>query len=141
MMGCSNPHPHSQVWSLSEIPSLLSKELSALSKYAEAPGIPSNMLQNPDNRPCLLCEYASYEATQADGERVVAINDSFVAVVPWWAVWPYEVLCRSFGTLTSFSFLIGNSATIQETHPFYLSPKCRRKRKPCSDTSRDRCPI
>jgi len=41
-------------------------------------------------RPCLLCEYAHVEI--ALSERVVTKNDHWVAVVPWWATWPFEIL-------------------------------------------------
>ena len=39
---------------------------------------------------CLLCDYIAAE--RASGERVVASNDNFTAVVPFWAVWPFEVM-------------------------------------------------
>ncbi|GMK59577.1 hypothetical protein CspeluHIS016_0801830 [Cutaneotrichosporon spelunceum] len=75
MMGASAPHPHGQVWSVSYVPDELSTELSNLKAY------PSG---------CLLCDYAKAEVAQA--ERVVAQTDGWVAVVPYWALWPFETL-------------------------------------------------
>ncbi|KAF8311298.1 putative GAL7-UDP-glucose--hexose-1-phosphate uridylyltransferase [Clavulina sp. PMI_390] len=97
MMGCSNPHPHGQVWSLGEIPSIPATELRHLREYAATTaGRPSSAPLTADGKPCLLCEYAHYEANlpeeeQANG-RVVAKNEHWIALVPWWAVWPFETL-------------------------------------------------
>ncbi|OBZ75280.1 Galactose-1-phosphate uridylyltransferase [Grifola frondosa] len=92
MMGCSNPHPHGQVWSLSEIPSIPAKELANLKRYSLT-DVSSSAPRGPHNRPCMLCEYAHFEAgvPYADG-RTVSQNEHWIAVVPWWAVWPFEVL-------------------------------------------------
>jgi len=92
MMGCSNPHPHSQIWSLSEIPTLAAKELSSLARYSQTNASESGAPRRHNGLPCLLCEYAYHETTHANGERVVATNETWVALVPWWAVWPYEIL-------------------------------------------------
>lgn len=81
MMGCSNPHPHSQVWSTSLVPTEAAKELQRQEAYLR------------ENGRCLLCELL--EAEQAAGERVVAANAYFTAVVPFWAVWPFEILVLS----------------------------------------------
>lgn len=103
-MGCSNPHPHCQVWSMSTIPSLPAKELENLKKYTHieqptASGAPTG----PGNRPCLLCEYAHFEINaDHDTGRMVTRNHHWVAVVPWWAVWPFEVLCKYVSSV-SFS--------------------------------------
>jgi UDPglucose--hexose-1-phosphate uridylyltransferase len=78
MMGASSPHPHGQVWASRSLPDLPGKEQTALQAFARERG------------ECLLCSYAKLEA--ARGERLVAANPSFVAVVPFWAVWPYETL-------------------------------------------------
>ncbi len=89
LMGCSNPHPHSQIWASSSIPNEPAKELTAQSAYLEKHGT------------CLLCGYL--DAEQQHGERLVASNENFVAVVPFWAVWPFEVLLgstRHFSSLT-----------------------------------------
>jgi UDPglucose--hexose-1-phosphate uridylyltransferase len=78
MMGCSNPHPHSQVWSTGHIPTEPAKELACQEQYYQEHGA------------CLLCDYLSAE--RQAGERIVAANDHFTALVPFWAVWPFEVM-------------------------------------------------
>ena len=91
-MGCSNPHPHGQAWSLSEVPSLPATELGSLQKYA-ANTPPSNAPHGPLGRSCLLCDYVTFEVSVAQNEgRVVVQNDHWVALVPWWAIWPFEVM-------------------------------------------------
>jgi len=80
-MGCSNPHPHCQIWSGATLPNEHVKELSAQRQYSERHGS------------CLLCDYLRIEL--ASGERVVLGNESFVAMVPFWAVWPFEILLVS----------------------------------------------
>ena len=81
IMGCSNPHPHSQIWASSNIPNEPAKELAAQSVYMEK------------HASCLLCDYI--KAEQKSGERLVAANEHFMALVPFWAVWPFEVLLVS----------------------------------------------
>lgn len=78
VMGCSNPHPHGQIWAGDFIPNEIAIEERNQSDYFTRHGRP------------LLLDYAESEA--ASGERVVAINDGWIAVVPFWAVWPYEIL-------------------------------------------------
>ncbi|HDQ13281.1 MAG TPA: galactose-1-phosphate uridylyltransferase [Sediminispirochaeta sp.] len=78
MMGCSNPHPHGQIWSTETVPELPSKEKEMQGDYLSKKGS------------CLLCDYLKEEESR--GERVVISNDSFTALVPFWAVWPFEVL-------------------------------------------------
>ena len=77
-MGCSNPHPHSQIWASSSIPNEPAKELTALTNYRHAHGS------------CLLCDYLATE--QKNATRVVCSNEHFSALVPFWAVWPFEIL-------------------------------------------------
>ncbi len=77
MMGASNPHPHGQIWAEERVPVEPAKELSAQLAHAESGG-------------CLLCDYLAVELV--DGARVVLDNEHFVAVVPFWAVWPFETL-------------------------------------------------
>ncbi len=81
LMGCSTPHPHSQIWASSVVPNEPAKELSSQEAYLR------------DNGSCLLCDYLTAEVM--DGTRTVAQNEQFVAVVPFWAVWPFEVLLVS----------------------------------------------
>jgi UDPglucose--hexose-1-phosphate uridylyltransferase len=78
MMGASNPHPHSQIWATEHVPHGAAVEQSSLSRYRAAHGS------------CLLCDYAALERRL--GERVVCANDGFVAIVPFWAAWPFETL-------------------------------------------------
>ena len=78
MMGASNPHPHGQIWASRSVPNEIVAELGGQSEYFGK------------NDSVLLCEYQEMEESLA--ERVVARNASFVAVVPFWAVWPFEVM-------------------------------------------------
>jgi UDPglucose--hexose-1-phosphate uridylyltransferase len=81
MMGCSNPHPHSQIWATSFIPNEPEKEHRNLSAYRERRGR------------CMICDAIQAEKEQA--ERIVAENAQFLAVVPYWAIWPFEMLVAS----------------------------------------------
>jgi UDPglucose--hexose-1-phosphate uridylyltransferase len=78
MMGASNPHPHGQIWASRSLPNEVVAELSGQREYFQ------------NNGKVLLCEYGEME--ESLGERVVARNASFLAVVPFWAVWPFEVI-------------------------------------------------
>lgn len=78
IMGCSNPHPHGQIWAGDFIPNEAAKEDAAQKRWTESDG------------GVLLLDYARTEAEC--GDRVVVQNKSWTAVVPWWAVWPYEIL-------------------------------------------------
>lgn len=78
VMGCSNPHPHGQIWALDALPSEPSKEAIHQREYQEATGR------------VLLEDYAALESDR--GERIVAASDNWLAVVPFWAVWPFEML-------------------------------------------------
>ena len=77
-MGCSNPHPHCQVWTTSTMPEEPGKELAQMAKYSQ------------ENGRHLLEDYAKLEMEKQ--ERVVWQNAGFLVVCPWWAVWPFEVL-------------------------------------------------
>lgn len=81
-MGCSNPHPHGQVWTTSGLPEEPALELTQLQKYRREQG-GKNMLE----------DYAELEAGKK--ERVVFENGTFLALCPWWAVWPFEVMIVS----------------------------------------------
>ena len=78
MMGASNSHPHCQIWANANLPNEPAKELAALSEYYAA------------RQSCLLCDYLSLEIRNE--ERLVYQNENFVALVPFWAVWPFETL-------------------------------------------------
>jgi UDPglucose--hexose-1-phosphate uridylyltransferase len=77
MMGASNPHPHGQIWANERVPNEPAKELAQQRAHAESGG-------------CLLCDYLDVELD--DGERIVTGNEHFTALVPFWAVWPFETL-------------------------------------------------
>jgi UDPglucose--hexose-1-phosphate uridylyltransferase len=81
IMGCSNPHPHGQIWANQTIPNEPRKEQEAQKEYFEK------------NHACLLCDYLELETQK--GIRMVVENAHFVAFVPFWAVWPFEVLLLS----------------------------------------------
>jgi UDPglucose--hexose-1-phosphate uridylyltransferase len=80
MMGCSNPHPHGQIWSSEFVPEEPATVLANFAKYYAAKG--THMLE----------DYAKIELEDPDKVRVVCENDTFLAVVPFWAVWPFETL-------------------------------------------------
>jgi len=93
MMGCSNPHPHCQVWSQSVVPSIPATELAHMKEYADSEHPSSEAPRSESGRPNLLLEYIHFELKVEGKEgRVVVRNEDWVAVVPWWAVWPFEVL-------------------------------------------------
>jgi len=81
MMGASNPHPHCQIWATASIPGEPVKELAAQRSYLQS------------RSQCLLCNYTAIEKRQR--VRIVCENDGFVAFVPFWAVWPFEILVCS----------------------------------------------
>jgi UDPglucose--hexose-1-phosphate uridylyltransferase len=78
MMGASNPHPHGQIWATEHIPNDPATELAAQRHYLA------------EHQTQLLGTYLQMELTQ--GERVVAQNETWAALVPFWAVWPFELL-------------------------------------------------
>jgi UDPglucose--hexose-1-phosphate uridylyltransferase len=91
MMGASNPHPHCQIWSSHAVPNEVAKEQASQLAWGDERGT------------CLLCEYAKLE--QAAGDRIVEENDSFLTVVPFWAVWPFETMVISKRHLTAIDGL------------------------------------
>jgi len=78
IMGCSNPHPHGQVWGQDSLPNEPAREDRQQSAYFEEHG------------QSLLVDYANLETIQQ--ERIVVENEHWLAVVPYWAVWPFETL-------------------------------------------------
>ncbi|RTL89191.1 MAG: UDP-glucose--hexose-1-phosphate uridylyltransferase [Hyphomicrobiales bacterium] len=78
MMGASNPHPHCQIWATHSEPDELVKESARQRGYLAA------------RANCLLCDYLALELEQE--ERIVCANDAFVALVPFWATWPFETM-------------------------------------------------
>ena len=81
MMGCSNPHPHCQIWSQKYLPVEIEKE----QKHQE------NYFKNHNRT--LLADYLEAEISKC--ERVICSNNSFIALVPFWAVWPFEAMIIS----------------------------------------------
>jgi UDPglucose--hexose-1-phosphate uridylyltransferase len=81
IMGCSNPHPHGQIWSLNDVPVEVAKETIQQKKYFEQHG------------KSLLSDYLQLEIEQQ--ERIVCENEHFAALVPFWATWPYETIVIS----------------------------------------------
>jgi len=78
VMGCSNPHPHGQIWAQQQLPTLVMKKQQAQRAYLNLHN--SNLLQ----------DYVVREV--ANEERIVVINDDWLVVVPYWAAWPFETL-------------------------------------------------
>ena len=92
VMGCSNPHPHGQIWAQETIPDEPAKELIQFKNHYEKTGN------------TLLADYLKLELEKK--ERVVVVNDHFAVVVPFWAFWPFETLViskRPFARLTDMS--------------------------------------
>ncbi len=78
IMGCSNPHPHGQIWASHGLPNEAAKEDQQQRLYLRTAGSP------------LLLDYANLEVGR--GERVVIEEPDWLAIVPYWAVWPFETL-------------------------------------------------
>ncbi|MDE3106092.1 MAG: UDP-glucose--hexose-1-phosphate uridylyltransferase [Acidobacteriota bacterium] len=78
MMGASNPHPHGQIWASRSLPNEILAERAGQRAYLQQHGC------------CLLCAYRELELKLA--ERIVLQNEHFVVLVPYWAVWPFEVM-------------------------------------------------
>lgn len=92
IMGCSNPHPHGQIWAQESIPDEPAKELKEFRKHYAKEGS------------TLLSDYLNIELKRK--ERIVLENDHFVVVVPFWAFWPFETLVisrRPFAKMTDMT--------------------------------------
>jgi UDPglucose--hexose-1-phosphate uridylyltransferase len=89
MMGASNPHPHCQIWATEHVPDEPAAESVALAEY------------HREHKSCLLCDYGRVEHDAKT--RVVCENEEFLAVVPWWAIWPFEVLVVAKSHLRSLA--------------------------------------
>ena len=81
-MGCSNPHPHGQVWTTTGMPEEPGVELNHLQKY-----------RRENNGRHMLEEYAVIEAERK--ERIVFENKTFLCLCPWWGIWPFEIMIIS----------------------------------------------
>jgi UDPglucose--hexose-1-phosphate uridylyltransferase len=81
MMGCSNPHPHGQIWATERLPREVTKEYAPQKAYFEAHG--ETLLS------------AVLREEQARGERIIYQNPHWTVLAPFWAVWPFEVMLVS----------------------------------------------
>ena len=81
VMGCSNPHPHGQIWAQSSLPTEVEKTQNNLKTYFDK------------HNTNLLLDYLQQELKAK--ERIVIENEYFVALVPFWAIWPYETMIIS----------------------------------------------
>jgi UDPglucose--hexose-1-phosphate uridylyltransferase len=92
IMGCSNPHPHGQIWAQESLPTEVEKTQENLKAYYEK------------NGRTLLHDYLNEELKSK--ERIVIENEHFVVLVPFWAIWPFETMIiskRVLGKITDFS--------------------------------------
>lgn len=92
VMGCSNPHPHGQIWAQSSLPTQVDKTQKSLYNY---------YLKHKSS---LLKDYLDYELKTQ--ERIVFENNHFAFVVPFWAIWPYETMLiskRHFGNIIAMT--------------------------------------
>lgn len=92
VMGCSNPHPHGQIWAQSSLPTQVEKTQKNLKLY---------FAKNDTN---LLQDYLKEELKKE--ERIVIENEHFAALVPFWAIWPYETMIiskRHISKITDFT--------------------------------------
>ncbi len=78
VMGCSNPHPHGQIWCSDALPSLVAREDKAQKLYFV------------EKSSVLLQDYVEQELAKA--ERIVEANEHWALIVPYWATWPFEML-------------------------------------------------
>jgi len=91
-MGCSNPHPHGQIWANSSIPVIAGSESRQQQDYMHA------------KNSCLLCNYLALELQE--NQRILFANGSYVALIPFWAVWPFETMIlprRHASSITSLT--------------------------------------
>ena len=78
VMGCSNPHPHCQIWASSFLPNEAMVKDRNMREYMEK------------HKTNLLMDYAKQEDEKK--ERLVVVNNDWLGLVPYWAVWPYETI-------------------------------------------------
>lgn len=78
IMGCSNPHPHGQIWANATIPDISAREQDRQKQYLDS------------NHSCLLCDYLHRE--RKENRRLLFENEYFVVLVPFWATWPFETM-------------------------------------------------
>jgi UDPglucose--hexose-1-phosphate uridylyltransferase len=93
MMGCSNPHPHCQVWATGYVPQIPARKTATQRRYLQA--------HSHD----LLGDYLEAELSQ--GKRLVWGNDHWMVVVPFWAVWPFETMLLPTRRVPDLPSLLG----------------------------------
>ena len=101
VMGCSNPHPHGQIWAQSSLPTQVEKTQNNLKAYFD------------EQQRTLLFDYIQEELQKR--ERIVIENDHFVALVPFWASWPFETMIVSKRAVTKIT-----DFTLEEVSHFAL---------------------
>ena len=92
IMGCSNPHPHGQIWCSDYYPTMVQTEIEAQIEFKEK------------NDKYMLIDYVQQELVKK--ERIIYQNDCFVVLTPYWSCWPYELMIlpkTQIQTLTQFS--------------------------------------
>lgn len=94
IMGCSNPHPHCQIWATTSLPNEPFKEDKNQKLYFE------------DTKSVMLCDYVDLELKE--GDRVIAENDDWVVLVPFWAIWPFETILAPKNHILRLSDLNSN---------------------------------
>jgi UDPglucose--hexose-1-phosphate uridylyltransferase len=97
MMGCSNPHPHAQIWATEHIPDEPARELRRQKEWWD------------DRQTLLLADYRHAEIE--DGSRLVLENRHFLVLVPYWATWPYETLLLPRRDFSAFGDMSGDEVT------------------------------
>ncbi|MEJ2003771.1 MAG: UDP-glucose--hexose-1-phosphate uridylyltransferase [Cyclobacteriaceae bacterium] len=97
LLGCSNPHPHGQIWAEGVIPVEIEKRRFHQQAYYEARGS------------SLLGDYLLQERER--DERVITSNSHFTALVPFWAVWPYEVMIIAHRHFSAIADMTGEEET------------------------------
>ncbi len=91
IMGCSNPHPHSQIWASDRIPSEIERESQTQRVYFEKNGKP------------LLMDYLQAELKEK--KRIVLENEDWVVLVPYWALWPFETILLPKAHISRFDLI------------------------------------
>ncbi len=94
LMGCSNPHPHGQIWAQHSIPIEPAKEILQMQRHLQ------------EHQLCLLCDYLSIEIQER--ARIVFTNNDAAVIVPFWAVWPYETIIIPQRHVSCLSELTGD---------------------------------
>jgi UDPglucose--hexose-1-phosphate uridylyltransferase len=87
IMGCSNPHPHGQLWATRHVPTEIAKETRGQLRYYSGAG---SVESGATPHAPLLLDYLDIE--RKEGTRIIFENDYFVCLVPFWATWPFETM-------------------------------------------------